>query len=185
VLSIKARRASMYIGGGALLVAWLAAANTAARRDPAPPAQSTPNAPAKIDAAVTLRDESSRLRDRLAQAPAPAADSRNLFSFAPIVSSRAASQSLTASTAPEPGPALPPPLTLTLIGIAEQPSPGGAARTAILTLRQAQGDAGADDIYMVTVGQTIAARYSVTAIGADAIELKDLATGGFRRLALK
>jgi hypothetical protein len=64
------------------------------------------------------------------------------------------------------------------MGIAEQASASGPARTAIL------GGSG-DDVYMVTVGQTIAARYSVTAIGVDAIELKDLATGGFRRLALR
>jgi hypothetical protein len=72
----------------------------------------------------------------------------------------------------------PPPLPLTLMGIAENPGADGPVRTAVL------GGSG-DEIYVVTVGQTIAARYSVTAIGADAIELKDLSTGGLRRLAMK
>jgi len=79
---------------------------------------------------------------------------------------------------PPPAPVAPPPLPLILMGIAEQPSASGAQRTAIL------GGSG-DEIYMVTVGQTIAARYTVTAVGVDAIELKDLSTGGLRRLALR
>jgi hypothetical protein len=34
-------------------------------------------------------------------------------------------------------------------------------------------------------GQAFAGRYRVTKIGADAVELEDLLTGGFRRLALR
>ena len=39
-----------------------------------------------------------------------------------------------------------------------------------------------DALYMVIAGQAVADRYQVTAIGADAVELKDLVTGGYRRL---
>jgi hypothetical protein len=42
-----------------------------------------------------------------------------------------------------------------------------------------------DQFYMVTEGQELAGRYRVSAVGADAVELKDLVTGATRRLALK
>jgi hypothetical protein len=38
---------------------------------------------------------------------------------------------------------------------------------------------------MVTAGESFADRYQVNTIGADEIELKDLVTGGYRRLALR
>lgn len=182
MLSMQGRRAAVYIGGGALLVAWLAAANTSTRADP-PASAAAVTTPDRIDdLAMQVRAEGAQLHSRLTRAPAPTVNARNLFSFAPVAAPRAARPRSAAPAAEAESAPLPaPPLPLTLMGIAENPSPNGPARTAILALGQGQGD----DIYMVTVGETIAARYSVTAIGADAIELKDLATGGFRRLALK
>ncbi len=178
MLSMKGRRTAAYVGGGALLVAWLAAANTATRTDPPPVVASVGAADRVDDLAIRVKDEGERLRTRLSHAPSPALNSRNLFSFAPAAVPHAPSRHLAASVEEaEPIPMPPPPLPLTLMGIAENPAPAGPVRTAIL--------ASGDEVYMVTVGQTIAARYSVTAIGADAIELKDLSTGGFRRLALK
>jgi hypothetical protein len=44
---------------------------------------------------------------------------------------------------------------------------------------------GRDDLMMVTVGQRLLSRYDVVAVGADAVELKDLETGLARRLVLK
>jgi hypothetical protein len=38
---------------------------------------------------------------------------------------------------------------------------------------------------MVAEGQELAGRYRVSAVGADAVELKDLVTGATRRLALR
>ena len=176
---MQGRRAAVYVGGGALLVAWLAAANTIRQPDAPPPVRAAAATDAADDIVVRMREDSDRLSDLLAHAPAPTANSRNPFSFAPVASSRAAAPRRApavhdAAAAPLP----PPPLPITLMGIAEQASAAGPERTAIV------GGPG-DEIYMVTVGQTIAARYSVTAIGVDAIELKDLATGGFRRLALQ
>ena len=175
MLSKQAGRAAVYVGGGALLVAWLASANT---RAPDPPALAVPEHAAAADDLAILQNEGAQLRHRLASAPAPST-LRNPFSFAPARAVRApASHRAAPPSALDETPVARPPLPLTLMGIAEQPAASGPVRTAIL------GGAG-DEIYMVTVGQTIAARYSVTAIDVDAIELKDLATGGFRRLALK
>jgi len=67
---------------------------------------------------------------------------------------------------------------LSLMGIAEDATQEGPHRTAVI------GGTG-DALYMVTEGQSFADRYEVTAISADAIELKDLVTGGYRRLALR
>jgi hypothetical protein len=67
---------------------------------------------------------------------------------------------------------------LSLIGIAEDQGPKGAVRTAIIT-----GDA--DAVFVLVVGETLLDRYTVEAIGADAVELKDGVTNLTRRLALR
>jgi Tfp pilus assembly protein PilP len=79
----------------------------------------------------------------------------------------------------EPAPAAVAPLPpLTLMGVAEESTPAGPRRTAVVG-----GDG--DTIYMVVEGDPIGERYRVTKIGADAIELEDLLSKGFRRLALR
>jgi len=67
----------------------------------------------------------------------------------------------------------PPAPDLVLIGFAEE----GTTRTAML--------GSADELLMVTEGQTVAGRYRVAKVGADAVELIDLTTAATRRLLLK
>jgi hypothetical protein len=67
---------------------------------------------------------------------------------------------------------------LTLIGVAEQPTAAGLVRTAMIA-------GPGDELLMVVEGQQIGGRYRVSAVGADAVELQDLATGATRRLVLK
>jgi hypothetical protein len=67
---------------------------------------------------------------------------------------------------------------LQLIGVAEQTVAGVLVRTAVIT-------ADSDEPLMVVAGETLGARYRVTAVGADAVELSDLVTGATRRLALR
>ena len=67
---------------------------------------------------------------------------------------------------------------LTLMGLAEETLPGGSRRTAVIA---GEGDA----IYMVVEGQMVTDRYRVTKIGADAVELDDVITHGYRRIALQ
>jgi hypothetical protein len=64
------------------------------------------------------------------------------------------------------------------MGIAEDTTGAAPHRTAIV------GDA-AETIYMVIEGDSLAGRYKVTKIGADAVELEDLTTKAFRRIAMK
>jgi hypothetical protein len=175
-------RAAAYGGGGALLVAWFAAAAGSPGQDVAPARDSmSQSAPTSGSASVAaeVQAQAVRLRERLAQAPAPDFHSRNPFTFAPLRLARAPSPP-TMGTSPEtePVPSVVAPPVLVLMGIAEDTSAEGLRRTAVI--------GGADNaLYMVIEGETFADRYSVTTIGQDAVELKDLVTGAYRRLAMR
>jgi len=174
------KRAAVYVGG-ALLVAYLAAANSAPVQD-VPPARGTPRAaaPATDAMAREVASQAATLRSRLAVAPVPELHPRNPFNFAPVAAARRAPAGAVRAAVQDNTPAPPPAaiVPLSLMGIAEDPSPQGPRRTAII------GGPG-DALYMVTEGQAVGDRYRVTAIGADAVELKDLQTGGIRRLAMR
>ena len=122
----------------------------------------------------------------MAQAPVPDPNPRNPFSFgpAPRAGNPGASRPIPndamirATTTEEPAPAAPPLPALTLMGIAEETTAAGPRRTAVIG-----GDG--DTIYMVTEGQEVGSRYKVTKIGADAVELEDLLTKGYRRLGMR
>lgn len=178
---MTATRAAAYVGGGALLIAWFAAAG-------APMREATPPRDAPRDVTATsgaeslssdIQSQATRLRERLAQAPAPDLHQRNPFRFAPAGAARAAAAGVRPVPTPQPDPApIDPAPALTLMGIAEDQTPIGLHRTAVI------GGPG-DAVFVVMEGQPVADRYRVTAIGQDAVELKDLTTGGYRRLALR
>ena len=176
---MTAMRAAAYVGGGALLVAWFAAAGSAPVQEVAPPRDPVRTVPTSGSGSLALdvQAQATRLRERLARAPVPDVRMRNPFSFAAarVVRPPAPTVKAAAIDAPPPEPVVP---TLSLMGIAEETSPEGLHRTAVL--------GGANDaVYMVMEGQDVAERYRVTAIGKDAIELKDLITGAYRRLAMR
>jgi hypothetical protein len=174
-------RAAAYVGGGALLIAWFAAAAALPVQQAAPARDAAPQTAATSgngSLAADVQAQATKLRERLAQAPAPNIHSRNPFSFAPPPAPRLPSSAIKASapeSAPEPELVVP---ALSLMGVAEEMSPEGLHRTAVI--------GGANDaIYLVMEGQTVTDRYRVTTIGQDAVELKDLITGAYRRLAMR
>jgi hypothetical protein len=173
------RRAVAYGGICCLLAAWLASAASTARR-PAAPAIQEPRV-AGTSATETLASEvqahAARLRERLASAPRPQLPLRNPFVFGsrPTVHTRPPAVRQIPEVVQ---PLSPPEPMLSLIGIAEDQGPKGAVRTAIIT-----GDA--DAVFVLVVGETLLDRYTVEAIGADAVELKDGVTNLTRRLALR
>jgi Tfp pilus assembly protein PilP len=178
----KKSNAAIYGVGGILLVACLAAANMPSE-DPQPSrdrvARTSRTSPDAI--ATEVQSQSARLRARMSQAPVPERNARNPFSFAPRASRVAPREVVhAANVADEPAPmAAPPPLPpLMLMGIAEEAAAAGPRRTAIIA-----GDG--DALFMVTEGQPVGDRYKVTKIGADAVELEDLVSKGYRRLALR
>ena len=178
------RQAAVFGVGGALLVAYLAAANMPS--DSAPSGDRAPRATGTAGTeslAAEVRSQAARLQARMAQAPAPDSNPRNPFSFGlkPRPERAAGRDAMVrAAVASEPPPAaLPPPLpALTLMGIAEETTAAGPRRTAVIG-----GDG--DAIYMVTEGEAVGSRYKVTKIGADAVELEDLVTHGYRRIAMR
>lgn len=175
-------RAAAYVGGASLLAAWLAAAAAVPRETP-PPREVAPRADAlQLDAlAHDVQAQAGRLRMRLAAAPAAPGGARNPFAFG----SRDRLPRRRAAEAPRAPVRSAPPaseaaaiMPLELVGIAEQIDNGTTTRTAMV--------AGAgDQLFMVTEGQPLAERYRVGAVGADAVELTDLATGATRRLGLR
>lgn len=186
----RASHAVLFVAGAGLVAAWLAAA--ADRQGAAAPGASNPSSDSDLARAEHLAGEihsqATRLRAHLAAPPQPAISGRNPFTFdepsarAPrhgqatdLAAGRALEAAL-ATSEPEPPP-------LTLSGIAEDPSgevagtPAAPVRTAVLV--------GYGDVFLAKVGETIASRYQVTAIGADAVEVKDLLAGRTIRLGLR
>ena len=170
-------KTAIYGVGAALLVTYLAAANMPGSETPAPARAAAPQPRGGEALADEVSAQASRLRTRMAGAPMPDPQSRNPFSFAPV---RHAERS---SPAPQPDPVtampdVPAPPMLTLMGVAEETLAQGTRRTAII-------GADADALYMVAEGDSIGERYKVTKIGVDAVELEDLVTHAYRRLALR
>jgi hypothetical protein len=177
------RKAAVYGVCAALLVAYLASANMPAQDSDRRARSAQPTGTAGTESlAVEVRSQATKLRERMAQAPTPSANPRNPFAFgAAPRAARASESAVRAAVAPDAGVIFPPSAPLpvfTLMGIAEERLAAGPRRTAVIG---GEGDA----IFMVVEGQTIGDRYKVTKIGADAVELEDLQTHGYRRLALR
>jgi hypothetical protein len=176
---MTAKRAAAYSGGGLLLLAWLASASGLGRQQPVP---DQPPEPVETTGTTTLaadvKAQTDKLRSRLAAAPSPQNPVRNPFSFASKEAPRRARRE-----AVEPVPALPPVLepmepAIDLVGVAEDKTPKGIVRTAIIS-------ALSGELFLVKEGELIGARYRVKTVGADAVELTDLLSGSMRRLALR
>jgi hypothetical protein len=177
---MNASRLAVWIVGAAVSGAWLASAAGVTRQ--ARNVRVPPAAPETIqlDAlAAEIQAQTGRLRERLANAPAPRLAERNPFSFhsapsrrtdTPVEPNVAIVPAPVASEMPEP--------VIELIGIAESKTTTGSVRTAMITNEQ-------HDLIMVIVGQQILGRYDVAAVTEDAVDLKDVRTGATRRLILR
>jgi hypothetical protein len=180
---MTASRAVAAIGGTALLIAWIAAAADSARvsRVVVVVRERPRDLTRAEQIANDIQSQATRLRARLASAPAPAAEGRNPFRFSEPATPRAAHR-VTAASLPEiaeadSAEAAPVTIPLTLSGIAEDNSPEGTIRTAVLS--------GLGDVFLVKAGDVIASRFQITAIGADAVEILDTSTGATVRLGLR
>jgi hypothetical protein len=176
---MSAKRAAGYSGAALLLAAWLSSAGGLMRQTPDAPEPATPvETSGATSLAADVQAQTLRLKNRLAVAPSPQEPFRNPFTFAPrAVPDR---RETVARDDAEPSALSAPPLepAIELIGVAESASPKGPVRTAIIS-------ALSGELFLVKEGETIAARYRVGAVSADAVELSDLLTGAVRRLALQ
>jgi hypothetical protein len=183
----RGSRAALYVAGAGLVAAWLAAAadRQAVTTSELAAHQQDPRLARAQHLAEEIESQATRLRVHLAAPPAPTISGRNPFAFQARADRAERSdrdrptsvehslEETFATTAPEPPP-------VTLSGIAEEPSAdeksAAPVRTAVLS--------GYGEVFLAKVGETIASRYEVTAIGADVVELKDLLTGRTIRLGL-
>lgn len=178
---MNASRVAAWIIGAAVCTAWLASAAGVARQGrPARHGARPSDVIQQFDAlAADVQAQAGKLRDRLASAPTPRATERNPFRFSEPPVRRRATGAAAASplaTATEVADLREP--ALELVGIAETKTADGVIRTAMIT-------GGYGELMMVRAGQQILGRYDVAAVGADAVELKDLQTGKGRRLMLR
>jgi hypothetical protein len=176
------RKATLYVGGGSLLVAWFSsAASVSLTRSPRRVPASQEAVASPIDGvAGNVQAQARRLKQRLAAAPLPQRPVRNPFAFrpAPLVPSTPAMMPVR-RVAAEPAAALPPvEPRLELVGIAEQHVDQVLVRTAMIATES-------NDLIMAVVGGSVLGRYKVAAIAADGVELTDTTTGQARRLVLQ
>jgi len=173
------KRAAAWTLVAALAAAWLAsAAGVIGQPAPAPRLPVRSQLSAQTEAvSFDVQAQAERLRKRLATAPSPQ-PVRNPFSFEArrLVRTRVAARVEVPLPAAVIAPAEIEP-ELTLIGVAEDGKEAEVVRTAMIV-------GAGDQLFLVRVGQSVG-RYQVTAIGGDAVELKDSASDRVRRLGLK
>jgi hypothetical protein len=118
--------------------------------------------------------DAMRLHDWNPRPSSPARPARDIFAF----KRRAAQPAPPAPAAAVAAVQAPQPLALfKLIGFAEDKSPDGAIRTAIIS--------GPGQLYLVKEGETVASIYRVETIAPDGVELLDTTGGPSVRLALR
>ena len=163
----------LIVGSAGALTAWLVAAGSPRPAQSAAADRAETNAGAAAPAA-DLAVETARLRTAIAAMPARLQARRDLFryegrrqpsgdvAFAEDSAASAAGvlspvETPTASTRPE----------IKLLGIAEDATPGGVVRTAILSTPQ--------QLHLVREGEQVALRFLVQRITTSTVELRDLA----------
>lgn len=176
--SMTLRRATLYIGGGSLLVAWFSSAASVSLMRTPPRAFSEGQSVAAPTDGVAEAVQAQSRRLRLATAPLPQQPLRNPFAFRPAPS---ASPVRVRAAAAEPAamePVIPEEPRLELVGIAEQRTPAGAVRTAMIATES-------NELLMAPVGAAVLGRYTIAVIDGDGVTLTEVATGRTRRLVLQ
>jgi hypothetical protein len=175
------RRATLYVAGGTLLVAWFSsAASVSLGRYPRRVPQVVDDGAPAQGLAASVQTQARRLKERLATAPLPQEPVRNPFAFRPAPETRAAPSPRAPVPVPTTAPVemIVPDVPLLLVGLAEHRNGEVLVQSAVIT-------SNGDDVIMAEVGSVVVGRYTVTSIGSDAVEMKDASTGRIRRLVLQ
>jgi hypothetical protein len=133
-------------------------------------------APALFD----VDEASTRLRKVQRESPAPLDGGRNPFTFgrSPAPPAAAVPAPPPTNAIAPPAPSVPPPPVFTLSGIADKTGEDGkTVRTAVIS--------GLGQLFFAKTGDSVTTRYTVTTIGTDVVELRDVTTGETIRLALQ
>lgn len=177
----KSTLKALWLGGGGVLATWLAV--TPEQGVPASATKAATPAVARGATASDLNAQADRLRSRT-KAVALRPSTRNPFRFnaarsGALTGNRSSSSSAHAAAAPlmPVMPVGPVPSPLSLVGITEKNTPEGTRRTAVISSDR--------QLYLVSVGDTVAGRYIVIAIDPEAIVLNDEPMGTEVRLFLR
>lgn len=167
---MKSTRVAVLLGGATLLAAWFAAAAGTGGGNQTESARPAPTPTAQVDPAIAeVLEQAEGLRARLDSAPRPQEPSRNPFTFK-VEARRPVSEPVVEQAPPLPTlSALAPRPALTLVGIGSTTTGESTTRTAIIS--------GLGDLFLVKVGEEVAGRYRVNAVGEDAVELVELSGG--------
>lgn len=184
-LAMTPKKTAAYLTLAILSAAWFASAvGVPSQPRQAPTVPPVSNDEARLETlARDVQAQGSRLRKRLASAPEVQAPVRNPFTFGlrdtprPAPARGMAEAASVIDFVPEPEPAPREPM-LVLIGVAEDKTPEGLVRTAMIS---EDGEV----LHMATTGDQVIGRYVVVTVSPDAVELKDLSTGLARRLVLR
>jgi hypothetical protein len=167
---------ALYVGGGGLLATWLAVTPNQGGPTSLNPAAQQPVVSRELSA-QDLNSQVARLRARTASGVLRPSK-RNPFRFSSSKSVESAGSRVGSSVVPavvEPSvPVAPPPFTLS--GVTEKNTTAGPRRTAVISH--------AAQIYLVGEGDSVAGLYTVVAIDAEAVLLRD-ASGTELRLVLQ
>jgi hypothetical protein len=175
------RRATLYVAGGTLLVAWFSsAASMSLGRSSRRARQVIDDSAPAQNLAVSVQTQARRLKERLAVAPLPQEPVRNPFAFRPAPEIRVAPPPRAGVPVPTTAPVEMgvPDLPLLLVGLAEHRHGDVLVQSAVIS-------SNGEDLIMAEVGSVVVGRYTVTSIGSDAVEMKDASTGRIRRLVLQ
>lgn len=164
------RTVALGVFGGAVAV-WLAAAATTGTRSVAPASLRHPSVPDLPS--EDLRSEIAKLHERLRPTAAPL-QTRDLFRYQ---TPHATPFAAPAPAAVTPIPTAPPPVTLKLVGIAEDVGAEGPVRTAMLSLH--------GELIFAKEGEMVSPQYHVSKISSEVVELIDASAGNVLRLALR
>ena len=176
---MTATRAAAYLGATVLCAAWLASAAGIVTRQASAPEQTPPVKTSGTESlAAEVEAPTERQHERMGTAPAPREPRPHPIALARREEPKSRTAVAATAQPPPAAPAAVPEPPLTLIGVAEQQTPEGLERTAIVT-------ADSDEVYMLKEGDVLGARYRVKAVGPGSLELTDLVTGAARRLALR
>jgi hypothetical protein len=171
---------ALAIVGVVALAGWLAVIVGSGRSVPAALQAGPRRAPAPLDPLVTdIQSQAGRLHAYLNQVPAFRPPARNPFQFAarPEPLGSGARRPAVSAAAPSPTPLTPARPPLRLSGIAEDATPDGTTRTAIIS--------GLQQLFLVKEGEEFARRFKVVKIGSDGVELVDLLDGATLTLYLR
>jgi hypothetical protein len=169
---------STAVAGAATLTAWLASYAPPTRS--AASRSSVPTVARTEIAAAEIQREADRLHARLAEVGAYRDPARNPFRFGARrirPQAQPVEPTLTVEDVPSESAEEPPTLRLTLAGIAEEKVGDEIVRTAIISTPS--------DVLLVKVGEPVDDRFTVAAVGTDAVELVRTDTGASVRLVLK